>query len=84
MATEVPWVRDLEAEQSMPFQVVWTAQVSGHSLVLLGDMVSPAGLQWLSQIDGRLASDGRTTRNSAREAAERRLGELLELEARDG
>jgi hypothetical protein len=79
----ITWRRHAAARQGIPGAVSCLAEgVGDHTVQLIGDLNRPPGEQFVSLIDGRLVSDGRTTREAATEAAERRLGELRAPEAR--
>jgi hypothetical protein len=75
--TGIDWQIDTKAPFATHGQTIYTAEIDGHTLMLVGDTSRPENDQWIAQIDGRMVSDGRTTRDAATAAAQSAISRLL-------
>lgn len=70
----VPWKPNFAAEQGLPSQRFYTADLAGHTFTLLS---TDAGVTWVAQRDGRMVTDGAVTREQANEAADQQWHAIL-------
>lgn len=64
-------------EGAFPGSLMLSTEVLGHVFTLLGDHRTTAGNRYITQVDGRMVSDGSVSRGDALAAAEQELARIL-------